>query len=190
MEETALSLPVDGRDLEAILSFIPRLQEIIPDKVVIESPGRVLEQDGNDLILAMHGTYHPLVEEFQQALYRHRFIRDYDWVKWTPQAKAIYNDQKRLDRASMTSCLKLLTLHARKDRFVDGHFAAMLTSGHLIAVLKRMEQLGRGTPAANSSKEIPMHMKLEHHFYKSKESTLERYPPRFSNPDSIQLCLE
>lgn len=190
MEEISLSSSVDEKDLEAILAFIPRLQEIIPDKVVIESPGRVLEQDGNNLVLAMHGNYHPLVEEFQQALYRHRFIRDYDWGKWTPQAKAIYNDQKRLGRASMTSCLKLLTLHARKDRFVDGHFAAMLTSGHIIAVLKRMEQLGRGTPPTNSSKEIPMHMKLEPHFYQSEPSNDERYAPRFWNPESIQLCLK
>lgn len=190
MEEISLSLPVDENDLEAILSFIPRLQEIIPDKVVIESPGRVLEQDGNNLVLAMHGQYHPLVEEFQQALYRHRFIRNFDWGKWIPQGKAIYKDQKRLDRASMTSCLKLLTLHARNDRFVEGHFAAMLTSGHIIAILKRMEQLGRGIRPTTSSKEIPMHMKLEHDFYLSEPSTIKGYPPRFANQRSVQRCLK
>ena len=189
MEKISLRSPVDEKDLEAILSFIPRLQEIIPDKVVIESPGRVLEQDGNNLVLAMHGKYHPLVEEFQQALYRHRFIRIYDWGKWIPQAKAIYEDQKRLDRASMTSCLKLLTLHARNDRFVEGHFAAMLTSGHIIAVLKRMEQLGSGIPPTTSSKETPMHMKLEHDVYRSKQSPKERYAPRFSNHESVQFCI-
>ena len=138
----------------------------------------------------MHGKYHPLVEEFQRALYRHGFIRIYDWGKWIPQGKAIYNDQKRLDRASMTSCLKLLTLHVRNDRFVEGHFAAMLSSGHIIAVLKRMEELGRGIPPTISSKEIPMHMKLEHGVYQSKRSLKEGYPSRFWNPESIQLCLE
>jgi hypothetical protein len=190
MEEISLSSPVDEKDLEAILSFIPRLQEIISDKVVIESPGRVLEQDGNNLLLAMHGEYHPLVEEFQQALYRHRFIRNYDWGKWIPQAKAIYSDQKRLDRASMTTCLKLLTLHARNDRFVEGHFAAMLTSGHIIAVLKRMEQLGRGTPPNASSKDIPMPMKLVPYLYESKPSPKPRYAFRFSNSESVQGCLK
>ena len=190
MEKISLSSPVAEKDLDAILSFIPRLQEIIPDKVVIESPGRVLEQDGKYPVLAMRGKYHPLVEEFQSALYRHRFIRTYDWGKWISQAKAIYKDQKRLDRASMTTCLKLLTLHARNDSFVEGHFAAMLTSGHIIAVLKRMEQLGRGNPPPTSSKEISMHMKLEHHIYKSEPSPKERYASRFSNPELVQSCIE
>jgi hypothetical protein len=190
MEEISLSSPVDEKDLKAILSFIPRLQEIVPDKVVIESPGRLLEQDGNNLVLAMHGEYHPLVEEFLQALYRHKFIRNYDWGKWTPQAEAIYKDQRRLDRATMTTCLKLLTLHARRDRFVEGHFAAMLTSGHIIAVLKRMEELGRGIPPTTSLKEIPVRMKLEYDFYMSEPSLIERYAPRFSNPESVQLCLK
>lgn len=190
MDEIALNAPVNEGELNAILSFIPRLQEIIPDKVVINSPGRVLEQDGHNLIIAMHGRYHPLVEEFQQALYRHRFIRIYDWGKWISQAKAIYKDQKRLECASMTTCIKLLTLHARNDRFVEGHFAAMLTSGHIIAVLKRMEQLGRKTRPTASSKEIPMHYKIEHDTYKSEPSPLERYAPRFANPESIQLCLK
>ena len=189
MEKISLNAPVDEKDLEAILSFIPRLQEIIPDKVVIESPGRVLEQDGSNLVLAMHGKYHPLVEEFQQALYRHGFIRIYDWGKWIPQGKAIYNDRKSLDRASMTSCLKLLTLHVRNDRFVEGHFAAMLTSGHIIAVLKRMEQIGRGISLTTSSKETPIQMKLEHRIYVSKPSAIAGYGPRFANQRSIQCCL-
>lgn len=186
MEKIPLSAPVRDEDLDAILSFIPRLQEIIPDKVVIESPGKVLEESGNSLVVAMHGSYHPLVEEFQQALYRHRFIRIFDWGKWIPQAKAIYEDQNRLEHASMATCIKLLTLHARNDRFVEGHFAAMLTSGHIIAVLKRMEQLGRAIPP---KKDFFMHMELKYDFYESEPSTRERYPSRFANPQSIQACL-
>jgi hypothetical protein len=38
MEKIRLNAPVDERDLDAILSFIPRLQEIISDKVVLEPP--------------------------------------------------------------------------------------------------------------------------------------------------------
>ena len=45
MEKISIRSHIDEKDLQAILSFIPRLQEIIPDKVVIESPGRVLEQE-------------------------------------------------------------------------------------------------------------------------------------------------
>jgi hypothetical protein len=66
----------------------------------------------------------------------------------------------------------------------------MLTSGHITAILKRMEQLGPGIPLTTSSKEKHVHMKLENDFYQSKPSRIERYAPRFSNPKSIQLCLK
>jgi hypothetical protein len=98
-------------------------------------------KDGDNMVFAMHGEYPPTVQEFLDALYLHRFIRSYDWGKWSPQAKAIVSNPEQLERASMITCVKLLTLHARADRFVEGHFATMLTSGHIVGVLRRMQQM-------------------------------------------------
>ena len=153
MEAIQLDDPVDERDLEAILSFIPRFQRIPPDDVVIESPGRLLGMEGDKITLAMHGEYHPLVEEFQQALYLHHIVRDFDWGKWQPRALVIYKNPNLLDRATQKTCIKLLTLHARKDRFVDGHFAAMISCGHIQAVLNRMQAIRNRTVARRSQKE-------------------------------------
>ena len=186
METIKLGAPVADEDLDPILSFIPRLETIIPDKVVIESPGRLLDKHGDTLVLAMHGQYHPLVQEFLDALYRHGFVRSFDWGKWSPQAKAIVDNPKRLERASMLTCVKLLTLHARTDRFVEGHFAAMLSAHHISAILRRMETLKDQVQQEAGPEGGTSQLIFKHHIYRSKPSKTERYAPRFGNPYWIQ----
>jgi hypothetical protein len=89
----------------------------------------------------MHGEYHPLIEEFREALYTFGFVRDFDWGVWQEYAKQLYEQPERLKKARMLTCVKLLTTHARKDRFCDGHFAAMVACGHISEILMRMEKL-------------------------------------------------
>lgn len=48
-----------------------------------------------------------------------------------------------MKKATLKTCIKLLTLHARKERFVDGHFASMVQSGHITAILYRLSNLRR-----------------------------------------------
>lgn len=135
-----LTDPIDPSNVEKIIEFIPRLREIIPDRVVIRSPGLKSRDDG-ELILEMHGEYHPLVGEFRDALYTFGFVRDFDWGVWQGYAKELYEQPERLKKARMLTCLKLLTTHARKDRFCDGHFAAMVACGQITGILTRMEKL-------------------------------------------------
>jgi hypothetical protein len=74
-------------------------------------------------------------------LYENGFVRSFNWVKWQRDAIAYYEHPERLEKARIITCVKLLTLHARKDHFVDGHFAAMVSSGHISRILKRIEKL-------------------------------------------------
>ena len=48
-------------------------------------------------------------------------------------------DSKKIDTASLEVIRKLLTTNARKERYCDGHLAAMFKNGHIVALLRRRE---------------------------------------------------
>jgi hypothetical protein len=138
------------RDIEAILSFLPRFQALDPDKAAIRWPGIRLE---NGLLILDRGENHPLIGGFIEALYEHSIIRDFDWLAWQSRAARFCRQPKLLNSARLQTCIKLLTLHARREHFVDGHFASMVQAGHVTAVLCRMRQLrhtGSGMQAARA----------------------------------------
>ena len=49
-----------------------------------------------------------------------------------------------LASADFDTCRRLLTSHVREKRFADGHFGAMVESGHIGAVLQRIGQIVEG----------------------------------------------
>jgi hypothetical protein len=132
--------PISAEAVDKIVSFLPRLEALRPDEVVVKSPVEIDDQ-GRLIILSLHGEYHELVGELLQALYENGFVRNFNWVKWQRQAIGYYEQPERLEKARIITCVKLLTLHARKDHFVDGHLAAMVSSGHISRILNRMEKL-------------------------------------------------
>ena len=79
--------------------------------------------------------------EFHQALYREKMIIVFDWNNWEEKAKRYQSDPDVAAEADLLTVRKLLTVHARADRFIEGHFVSMLESGHIIAVLRRLEAI-------------------------------------------------
>jgi O-acetyl-ADP-ribose deacetylase len=51
------------------------------------------------------------------------------------------DDPKAIAGADLLTLRKLLTAHVRGDRFTEGHLAAVLEKGHILAILKRLEQI-------------------------------------------------
>ena len=144
-----LDAPIKARDLDAIVAFLPRLQLLEPNSAA-RWPG--LRQIREHEFEIDRGETHPAVTELIQALYHHGFVRNFDWPKWQRKALSVYNNPELIKKATMRTCIKLLTLHARKDHFVDCHFAAMVQSGHIAAILDRMAELisrRRRGPAAS-----------------------------------------
>ncbi len=140
MTITGLDAPINPHDVGAILAYLPRLGSLHPTSAahwprIRQTAEREFELD--------RGEDHPLVTEFIKALYDHGFVRNFDWPKWQPEAVRLYEHPAAMKRARMTTCVKLLTLHARKDHFVDRHFAAMVQSGHITAILERMAEILR-----------------------------------------------
>lgn len=137
---------INADDIDAILAFLPRLQSLGPASA---TNWPQIRRTGEREFTIEQGETNPLVLEFIKALYDHGFVRNFDWPKWKSNAARIYERPDLLKRATMKTCVKLLTLHARMDHFVDCHFASMVQSGHIVAILERMAELltnkiGRG----------------------------------------------
>jgi hypothetical protein len=75
------------------------------------------------------------INECMKELYDAQIVYSFDWPKWQRDAEQLYGVPAALRAATLSDLRKLLTVHARKDRFCDGHFEAAFDSGHLVAVL-------------------------------------------------------
>ena len=86
-------------------------------------------------------SYHPDVRAFIAALYKEKMVLSFDWTSWKDEAQRYQLDSKGLARADLLTLRKLLTTHVRADRFTEGHLAAMLESGHIVAILCRLKEI-------------------------------------------------
>jgi O-acetyl-ADP-ribose deacetylase len=85
--------------------------------------------------------YSPEVMRFRSALGSAGFIHPYDWMAWQEEASRYLNEFDLLKTADLETLRKLFTLHVRRDRFVEGHFAEMIDTGHIRALLHRLKEL-------------------------------------------------
>ena len=80
-----------------------------------------------------------VVMEFIQALYDNEWVTPtFNWTKWQDSAKRYVESPELIDSADAATIQKLLTTHARTDRFCEGHLAAMFENGHMVALLRRL----------------------------------------------------
>ncbi len=111
-----------------VLEFLP----------VFEDPEFVAGTIETEPLSITPWTYAPEVHDFIATLYRLGVIEPFGWSAWQPRAVALYSDADELAAAELEEMRKLLTLHVRKDRFVDGHLGGMISDGHIEAVLRRI----------------------------------------------------
>ena len=98
-----------------------------------------IRKEGDTLIFPY--IYSAEVMKFMDALRTENIIFPFDWVKWQDEAVRYFDNPELLKSADLLTLRKLLTLHVRKDQFCDGHFAFIIDSGHLLNILKRLEEL-------------------------------------------------
>jgi hypothetical protein len=130
--------PDVGRDqLDAVLAFLP----------IFERPGYTfgewITQEGQ----LPYFDYSADVLAFEKALYNQGIIFAFDWPAWGEEVKRYQSDAQALQRADLLALRKLLTAHVRADRFVEGHLASVLESGHITAILRRLRQIRDAMPA-------------------------------------------
>ncbi len=99
------------------------------------------ERDASGSIQMPYPEYPPVIGQLLQALeIHHVLLHDFDWQAWGPEAER-FQDPTVLAGATLTEVRRLLTLHARTERFVDGHLAEVLKRGHMSALLRRLAEL-------------------------------------------------
>ena len=81
------------------------------------------------------------VSEFQQALYDNGWIAPFDWGAWQETAREYVENPGKIESADATTIQKLLTTHIRKERFCEGHLAAMFENGHIVGLLRQVQEL-------------------------------------------------
>jgi uncharacterized protein len=82
----------------------------------------------------------PAASRLLSAIYEHKLVVDFDWTAWEAEAQR-FLDREVVRSASIDDIRRLLTLHVRKDRFVEGHFAQMISNGHIAHILRRLKVL-------------------------------------------------
>jgi hypothetical protein len=63
------------------------------------------------------------------------------WAGWRDEAMRFVEDARALKDADELTLRRLLTAHARAERFSEGHFIEMFRSGHITAILRRLKEL-------------------------------------------------
>ena len=128
------SIPDIGPEqLDAALRFLP----------IFEQPGYVFgEWHGRE----GHIPYYAINEdvmEFVNVLYVEQIVFSFNWTRWQEEAQKFVDEPEALKTADLLVLRKLLVTHVRTDRFVEGHLASMLESGHITAIVKRLKEIRR-----------------------------------------------
>lgn len=129
--------PVSTEQIHAVAKFLPIFENIDPDNFAhLDNP--VETTDGVPVL--GHLEYHPAVYEFMDVCYENGLVQGFDWVAWTKVGRRYMKDPARVASARLTTCTKLITAHLRAERFCDGHLEEMLRSGHITAILRRLQK--------------------------------------------------
>jgi hypothetical protein len=122
--------PVSRENIKNILKYLPYFENKENKFYTIES---------NDFLDPYF--YSEEVDQFEKALYENNFIQEFDWPAWQEEAEKIFNDPQLLNKSNIETIIKLFTTHIRKERFCSGHLAIMISNGHILNILKRLEEL-------------------------------------------------
>ena len=80
------------------------------------------------------------VERFVRGLYDDGLIVTFDWPSWD-YGKELGPNHEAISQLDALTCLKLLTMHVRADRFTEGHLSCVFEDGTIASILRRLREL-------------------------------------------------
>lgn len=118
--------------IRTLLEFLPRLEAVKSPQSRAwferDAKGRLSFQVWNS----------KLSDELMQALYDNGFVfMGFEWSTWDG-ARQIAEHPEFLASADLETICKLLTVHARSDRFCEGHFGEVIENGEVLAIMRRL----------------------------------------------------
>ncbi len=117
--------------IDDVLAFLPVLER------EDFSPSRVEMPQGQ----FPYHVYSTELAQFHQAVNDGGFVFSFDWPAWQDEAARYVEQPELLRSADLAVLRKLITVHVRKDRFLEGHLPMMVQSGHIASLLRRLKEL-------------------------------------------------
>ena len=132
-----LGSPQDPVEWKSVLAFLPGF-----DRPGYEAGTFVTDERTKDgTLMFPYWEYREEVLSFVRAVHESgALLEEFDWPAWQERAVS-YLESDEVDNADLETCRRLLMTHVRKDRFMDGHLGEMIESGHIVEVLKRIQQI-------------------------------------------------
>ena len=121
--------------IDELLRFLPLFD--VPDRTFVETWGGGEKTESGAITMP-----YPVYPEDVLAFYRlagQPCWSDYDYVP--EQAGRLLQDDATIQRATLAEIVTMLTYCVRGERFSDGHWAAMLESGKIVVLLRRLRAL-------------------------------------------------
>lgn len=130
--------PLELRDIDAILEFLPLLESLAGRYGEVHPA--VVTQEDPKMITAGWVSLHEPVSRFLEALYDNHWVVSFDWPRWYKTAKC-YERPEVLARADLEVIRRLLTVHAREEYGCNGHLLTVLESGLIAGILQRLRTI-------------------------------------------------
>jgi hypothetical protein len=126
---------INKTELESLLSLIPELQSH-------EGPfgEHDFSAEGNTFHIGPY-IFSPLLEKIWLGILESGLKHPFNWGAWQDEAERICYEPGLLEKADLETIRKLLTLHLRKERFCEGHLAAVCEDGLMLRTLLRLKAL-------------------------------------------------
>lgn len=126
---------ITPKQIDAVLKHLPALETKEP--CIISGPVRKV---GNIIELGCV-RYSSGVTQLMNSLHDSGLLLIFDWSAWQDEANRYVLHPEQLRSADILTLRKLLTLHIRKERFCEGHFGAVIDSGHIKRILEQLKEL-------------------------------------------------
>ena len=127
--------PITREKIDKLLRFLPLFQEA-GVKFVVKWAGGEKTEDG---VMTMH---YPVYTEEVREFFKLAGQPCWSDHKYVPkEARKMIDDEAFIQRATLEEIKTMLTFCVRGERFSGGHWAAMLESGKVTAVLQRLTAL-------------------------------------------------
>lgn len=129
----------DQAAIDALLRFLPLFE--VPGRTFVKTVHGGLRDDG--LLVGPYPEYEDDVLEFYM-LAGQPCWSDFDYKP--REAARMLADEEFISQCSLEDIKTMLTYCVRGERFSDGHWAIMLTSGRVVALLNRLNALRATAP--------------------------------------------
>jgi hypothetical protein len=128
--------PISAEQIDELLRFLPQFE--VPGREYVEAWGGGETTPDGKAIQVPYPIYCDDVLEF------YRLAGQAHWADFSynpRQAYAMLDDDGLIATASLDQIKTMLTYCVRGERFADGHWAYMLESGRIVALLRRLADL-------------------------------------------------